>query len=197
MVIKEEMEEESWDVRETFAYFGNAFYMASVFEVGLAHALLFCDFLSKVSREYREAKGVGFDRAKYEAEFDAFMDDQFAQTLGNLIKRVSALAIFDDELKAKIIAAKTRRDFLAHHYWRERSREFATFEGRERMRDELMQDSDNFGALDRQINAALVSHRKSLGIKDEWLENHFRKMMQELRENDRREKRPKAPLENI
>jgi hypothetical protein len=39
----------------------------------------------------------GFDRAKYEAEFDAFMNRQHAQTLGNLIKRTEGLANMDTQ----------------------------------------------------------------------------------------------------
>jgi hypothetical protein len=55
--IKEEMDEEAWDIRETFAFFGRTFYMASALEVGLAHALLFTEFLRSVQEEFVKTKG--------------------------------------------------------------------------------------------------------------------------------------------
>jgi len=181
--IVEEISKEGWDIRETFAYFGRAFYMASVFEVGLAHALLFSDFLAKVSVQFRLTKGVGFDRKKYEIEFDAFIDKHFALTLGNLIKRIDEMALFDDALKKRIVAAKQRRDFLTHHYWRERSMDFATFSGRAAMRKEL-EDADNFQTLDRAIDAALKPKRAEIGIKDEWLEKHYQHIICRLKEQE-------------
>jgi hypothetical protein len=80
-------EEEGEQIKETFAYFGRAFYMASVIETGLAHVLLQAEFMESVREEYVRTKGKGFDRKKYETEFDAFMENNFAQTMGNLIKR--------------------------------------------------------------------------------------------------------------
>jgi hypothetical protein len=79
-------EEEGQQIKETFAYFGRAFYMASVVETGLAHVLLEAEFLGSVRDEYVRKKGQGFDRKKYEADFDAFMEKNFAQTMGNLIR---------------------------------------------------------------------------------------------------------------
>src|ERR1700681_837385 len=75
-----DLDDEAWDVRETFAHFGRAFYAASVLEVGLAHALMFGEFLLQVGQNIKATKGKGFDRKQYEAEFDAFMERQFAQT---------------------------------------------------------------------------------------------------------------------
>ena len=65
-------------------------------------------------------------------------------------RRVEKFSGFDDALKAKIIDAKKRRDFLAHSYWRERSMDFATSGGRARMREELNADAEMFTALDRE-----------------------------------------------
>jgi hypothetical protein len=64
---REEMDEESWDTRETFAYFGRTFYLASTLEVGLAHALMFTEFLHSVKQEFIKDGGKSFDRARYEA----------------------------------------------------------------------------------------------------------------------------------
>lgn len=184
MMHREEMDEESWDTRETFAYFGRTFYLASTLEVGLAHALMFTEFLYSVKQEFIKDGGKSFDRARYEAEFDAYMEKQFAQTMGNIISKVEKLPEFSDELRARIVAAKKRRDFLTHHFWRDRAREFATANGRAAMRAELENDMNLFTELDRDVNAALQPARQRLGIKDQWLEEHMKKIMQEIKAGD-------------
>ena len=80
--------DEGEHIKEVFAYFGRAIYAASCVETGLTHALLYLDYFTIVKDEFRRTKGLGFDRQKYEADFDAFMERHFAQTFGNLIKRV-------------------------------------------------------------------------------------------------------------
>jgi hypothetical protein len=180
MLHREEMDEESWDIRETFAFFGRTFYMASCLEVGLAHALMYAEFLVEVRSEFDAMKGKGFDRKQYEAKFDAYMNKQFAQTMGNIIRRVSAVTEFSGDLKARITAAKTRRDFLTHHYWRERSIKFATVGGRVEMREELQKDMDMFHQVDREIDAAMSSTRKKLKIDDKVLVSYNEKFMQKV-----------------
>jgi hypothetical protein len=120
-------------VKEVFAYFGRACYAMSCFETGLAIALLQLDFMTRVKEEFKRDGGRGFDRKRYEAEFDGFMSNQHAQTLGNLIKRVEGLTALDEHLKERIRDAKKRRDFLSHHYFRERAQEFAGMNGRNKM----------------------------------------------------------------
>ncbi|RTE88241.1 hypothetical protein D6B98_36975 [Bradyrhizobium sp. LVM 105] len=106
---------------ETVAYYGRTVYTPSVVEVALAHVLLFAQFMKKARDDYIATKGKGFDRKQYERDFDALMDDQFTQTMGNLMRRVEKFSGFEGALKDRISDAKKRRDFLTHHYWRERS----------------------------------------------------------------------------
>lgn len=182
MLHREEMDEEAWDTRETFAYFGRTFYLASVLEVGLAHALMFSEFMHSVKQGFEKDRGKSFNRAAYEAAFDTFMDKQFAQTMGNIIKKVEKLPEFSVELRARIAEVKKRRDFITHHFWRERSVEFASSKGRAALRTELEADMNLFAQVDREVNAALLPVRQKLGIKEEWLEEHTKKMVQEMKD---------------
>jgi hypothetical protein len=177
----EDLNDEAWDVRETFAYFGRAFYMASVLEVGLAHALMFGEFMLGEREKMIATKGKGFDRKQYEADFDAYMDKQFGQTMGQIMRRVQSLSGFDDSLKKRMVAMRRQRNFLAHHYWRERSVQFAAMAGRAEMRAELYEDSEAFGKLDRDIDAAMKTTRENLGIDDEVLEAHSRRMIEKMK----------------
>lgn len=174
------LDDDSWDIRETFAYFGRAFYTSSVFEVGLVHALLFGSFLKEVRNDFVADDGKSFDRARYEAEFDKFMSEHFAQTLGNILNRVKQLPHPEPGLIDRLVTAKKRRDFLVHHYWRERSVEFATANGRAQMRVELEHDTEMFLSLDREVDRAMKPSRENLGISDEMLESNFRKFRERI-----------------
>jgi hypothetical protein len=109
------------------------------------------------------------------------MDNQFAQTMGNLIKRVHAFAGFDDQLKARIVAAKERRDFLTHHYWRETSIKSHTSAGRAEMIEELNADTVTFRELDRDIEAATKHIRESIGIDDKVIEAYVNRQMERIK----------------
>src|SRR3954447_6162211 len=101
--------DEGEHVKEVFAYFGRAYYEAGVLETGLAIALMQIDFLSRIRDQYLTDGGQSFDRVQYECEFDRCMENKHAQTLGNLIKRVSALPELSAGLKESLRDAKKRR----------------------------------------------------------------------------------------
>lgn len=176
-----ESDEESEQIKETFARFGLVVYVANVVETGLVHALLQLDFLASVREEYIKAKGQGFDRKKYEADFDAFMQRHFADTMGTLVKKVQALTTLDNKLRERIIAAKKRRDFLVHHYWREKAVEFSAPAGRAAMIEELKQDAETFEQLDVDIRSAMKPIREKLGIKDGILDARVEEEMARLK----------------
>ncbi len=173
-----DLTDEMWDVRETYAAFGRAYYMACVLEVGLAHALMYGEFLlDKLVLN----KGKDFDLKQYQSEFDTYMDSQFAKTMGNIIRRIDALPYFNDELKSRIKIEKKRRDLLAHSYWREKSIGFATEKGRAMMQNELHADAKTFGILDKDIEAALKPARERLGIDDEKYEAQSRILFEQMK----------------
>lgn len=165
--------DEGEHVKEVFAHFGRAYYEAGVLETGLAIALMQIDFLSRVRDQYLADRGKSFDRIQYEAEFDLFMENQHAQTLGNLIKRVSELPELSDDLKEKLRDAKKRRDFLGHHYFRERAVEFSNRIGRDKMIAELHNDGDMFEAIDRDLYAELAPVRVKLGMSGEKFQKYL------------------------
>ncbi|MFD9902471.1 hypothetical protein [Mesorhizobium sp. NPDC059025] len=164
--------DEGEHIKEVFAYFGRAYYEAGVLETGLAIALMQINFLSRVRDQYLADRG-SFDRKQYEAEFDRFMEDQHAQTLGNLIKRVSELPELSNSLKERLKAAKKRRDFLGHHYFRERAVEFSSRNGRDKMIAELHDDGDIFEVIDRDLYAELASIREKLGMSSEKFQKYL------------------------
>lgn len=163
-------------IKETFAYFGRAYYEAGVLDSALALAILFIDFLPSVKANYLKNK-VEFDRPAYEAAFDKFLADQHAQTLGNLRKRLFQSPLLDDGLKAEIDEAKKKRDFIAHHYFRDRAVEFATRAGRDEMIAELDEIGNYLQAVASNVDVVIARAQRDLGIKPEAIEAYSRRFM--------------------
>jgi hypothetical protein len=168
--------DEGEHVKETFAYFGRAYYEAGVLDSALALAILFIDFLPTVKASYLQSKGT-FDRPAYEAAFDKFLADQHAQTLGNLRKRLFQSSLLDDELKAAIDEAKKKRDFIAHHYFRERAIEFATRPGRDQMIAELDETGTYLQHVAEKIDAVIEKAQRDLGIDPKVIQDYSERFM--------------------
>jgi hypothetical protein len=163
-------------VVEAFARFGRAVYMANVVEDQLVLTLMQIQFM-RTKEDFVKAQGKGFDRAKIAGEWDAYEKQQRDKTMGQLRNLVKTSADFDDALKKRIDEAKTRRDFLAHHYWREQAFTMQTKEGRDRMIAELIKNADIFEKLATDIHDAMKPIRAKLGIKDENLDAEVEKQM--------------------
>lgn len=174
--------DEGEHVKEVFAHFGLAYYLSGVFETGLAIALLTLDFLTKQKAELQRVGKKDFNRSKFEAEFDAFLDSQHAKTLGNLIKRIRELTDANDALKALLTTTKGRRDFLAHHFFRERAEDFGRRNGRNRMLAELKEAQELFEAADRQLTAHMHPILTGLGMPVDVIEAHIREYIRSVKD---------------
>jgi hypothetical protein len=97
------------------------------------------------------------------------MEQQFKKTMGTLNLRVSKRAEFDEALRKRISEATLRRNFLAHHYWREAAEKFMTKDGCAEMIEELSKDADNFEQLDKDIRETTKPVREKLGINEDAL----------------------------
>ncbi|MBI2509007.1 MAG: hypothetical protein HYV99_03225 [Betaproteobacteria bacterium] len=109
-------------IKAVYAHFGLAVYLAQVLEHGLANALLCAELLPS-----RAGKPV--PRKQWEAEFDAFMERQFEGTLGRLIRSLKKAAPIPTELEGLLTEALEKRNFLAHHFFRERAGAFSHAKG--------------------------------------------------------------------
>jgi hypothetical protein len=154
-----------WELRETYAAFGRAIQNASVLEGQLVLALMLGEFLTKISRKAEQMGGI--TKKQYRAELDAYQKDQFAQTMGQIIRRVQVLTVFDEGLRSRMVEAKKRRDFLIHHFWRERIMAITTPQGMRKVQDELAEHAAAFHDLSHAISDALKPIRISIGMDDE------------------------------
>ena len=172
--------DEGEHTKEVFAHFGHAYFLAAVFEHPLGIALLQLEFLTEEKSEIERKGRKHFNRTKFETDFDAFMHRQYAKTLGSLIRRVHDLADMDDALKKLITTAKARRDFLAHHFFRERAEDFARRSGRDKMLTELQDAQALFETADEKLTDYMKPTLKQLGFCIETIEAHIQNRMRSI-----------------
>jgi len=74
-----------------------AIYLGNVLELGLAQTLLQIEFLTPARERFIKEQGAQFDRKKFDAEFDAFMEKTVSKRpWGTLNLPVSQRAEFDE-----------------------------------------------------------------------------------------------------
>lgn len=171
-------------VKETFAHFGRAYYMANVFEAGLAIALMQLDFLAEVKRKFIASDKKDFDRKQYETDFDNFMDRQHAQSLGNLLKSAKRFNEIPSDFHAELLELKKQRDFLAHHFFRERSVEFISRRGKDSMISELEAAHEIFIRADRALDKIMEPVRRQLGFDEAMINSMQEKLVQEAYDDE-------------
>jgi hypothetical protein len=90
-----------------------------------------------------------------------------------MTRTISALPELSDGLKERLRDAKKRRDFLWHHYFREKAAEFSNRTGRDKMIAELHNDGNMFEAIDRDLYAELAPVGVKLGMSGEKFQKYL------------------------
>ena len=122
-------------VRETYAHFGLAVYWGQVLEHGIVNAMVVLRLQNLAS----------FTRS----DIDAFMDRQFKNTLGRLIRNLKSEVTIPVNLEELLGLALAKRNWLCHDYFRERAVDFMSKNGRTRMISELEESRDLLIAADQ------------------------------------------------
>lgn len=168
----EKIDVESEQIKDVYAHFGLAVYCGQVLEHGLVNALLVLDFIPSQRPRVRT-------RREWETTMDAFMDKRFEDTMGKLMKRLSAATTITPDLEGILLEALRKRNFLAHDFFRERAIDFMTFAGREQMLNEVDVCRELFKSADRALESILQPLRVQYGISDEALETEYQVMLTE------------------
>jgi hypothetical protein len=147
-------------VKSVYAHYGLAVYLAQVLEHGLVNALVFLELIPNRA-------GNPVPRKQWEAEFDSFLERNFEITLGKMIRSLKDVTPIPSNLETVLTDALTKRNFLAHHFFRERSDEFMSQEGRARMIEELQNAQALFETADTKLSEATKFAREKYGFTDE------------------------------
>jgi len=161
--------DEGEHVKEVYARFGLAVYSAQVLEHGLVNALVILDLIP--SRRH-----LARSHDEWGAEVDAFMDRHFDATMGRMIKNLREVTQVDADLEHLLREALSKRNWLAHDFFRERATEFVSPAGREQMLREVDECRDFFKAADERLDAIVGPLRRNAGLTDELLEREYRRL---------------------
>lgn len=116
--------------REVFAHAGLALQMSQILEQAIVTAMVLLDLVPKT-------KGKIATVEEWHQRYDAYEAMQFEKTLGRLVGAVRAVATMSDELVADLQECTSKRNYLAHHFFRVQAEAFMSEAGRRRMIAEL------------------------------------------------------------
>src|SRR5205085_11680070 len=137
-------------VREVYAYFGLAVYCGQVLEHGIVNAMV----ILRLPNRERFTKG----------DIDAFMDQQFENTLGKLIKNLRAETALPMDLEDLLKQALKTRNWLCHDYFREWAVDFMTELGRDKMLGELAASRELLERADKRLAAVVQPLAERFGM---------------------------------
>lgn len=155
---------DSIQIREVYSRYGLAMYQAQVLEHGMVNAVIIARMLPTM-REHS-------DRSAWENAFDQAYDIELAKTFGNMLRALEPLGL-PAELIARLRAAKTERDHLAHRFFREHDEDFLGTTGRMRMIAECEAIIERFAEIDAELETVMQPLRERYGITAEWVEGHM------------------------
>lgn len=99
--------------------------------------------------------------------------------MGRMIKDLKTVTSVPDDLEAMLTVALTKRNWLAHHFFREHAEDFMNPSGREKMIREAGECRDIFVAADRRLYDVTTPLRIVSGLTDEMLAKEFENMLAE------------------
>jgi len=160
--------EKSEHCKEVYAYFGLAMYGAQCVESSIIQMLIFCDLYEKEAKIYQS-------QSEWEAKFDAFDEQLSKKTMGRLVGHLKLLNVMDLKTEELLVTALKQRNFLAHRYFPERSMDFVSHSGREKMIKELSEFVDFFHKIENMLNPLTMEIAKKYGLTEKILEEMIAK----------------------
>ena len=128
------MSDSEYQTREVYGYFGTTLLSANVLEHGLIN------FITLLENQKKENAT--------QQTWDDFFSKNARLTLGQLIGKLQNKIDLGSELSEALSTTLEMRNYLAHHYFRERALHLATFASREFMMEELSRASTHFESTD-------------------------------------------------
>jgi hypothetical protein len=149
-------------LKEVYAHTGFALYGAQLLEQSLANFLML----------HGRATGTWITVA----QLDALEERLERQTLGNLLNDVRKYVEFDEGIESVLTSALKRRNFLAHHFFKEHATDMLCKSGRNRMIESLKEMETLFEHADLAASVGCKGLQKMLGITDEMLHELYKQV---------------------
>lgn len=164
-------------VKEVYAHYGLAMYLSQVLEHGRVNALIFIDFVPSNMHKFRH-------RSIWEKHLDEFSSQHFKTTLGKMINNLKKHITIEADFEEILSKALEVRNYLAHHYFRDRSEIFMTDSGCNKMIKELQEFQKDLQNADKLLESNTRDYRIALGITDEKINAYMQQMKDNQFQNE-------------
>lgn len=161
-ILIEEIDEESWQIREVYAKYGLAMYSAQCFETSLVNLL--------VSLKLKDREKIT------RSDIDLFTEKNYEKTLGGLIHSLKQVMKISENLETELKELLDTRNYLAHRYFRVKAIDFMKKDGRQRMLSELESIISKLENGDKKIDSIDSTLCEQFGITNEMVS----KIMEDL-----------------
>jgi len=151
-------------VKETYAFYGLAVYIAQVLErsaINLAFAISLPE-VNLATRELAEELNRKFEK----------------KTLGNLLHFCRDFADIDGDLEAKLFDALATRNRLVHSYFWERAEDFLSQTGQLQMKEELQVIIGQLEQADELLEGLYFPLLEKYGITEEYVQQGLDSMVE-------------------
>jgi hypothetical protein len=138
----------------------------------MIHLIVFLDHFPKAAASFTT-------KENWEYDYDKFFEGENKRTMGQLIGRLQKIDIPCDKLKIKLKEALTKRNWLAHAYFSERSMEFMSEAGRLKMISELELAQQLFSEIDTDVSSIYYEIADKNGLTEEVLNQIMEEMLVE------------------
>jgi hypothetical protein len=149
-------------IKEVYARFGLAYYLSECLHRELANGLVMLTF----------SDPAHITRPRLEEKFA----HAFSMTFGQIVQDLAPL--LPTNTLQRLHLALQKRNFLAHHFWYERSHLMVTNEGLSSMVRELAECAEFFQEVDREVTSYCLPHVHALGITEDHLTEAFQEILQ-------------------
>jgi hypothetical protein len=162
----EEIEDEDYIAREIYAKYGLAIYYVQCLETQVVNLM--------VATKLKDRDRITCD------EIDSFFEGNYKKTFGQLLNSLKKEINNSEEFSINFEEAKkvlALRNFLVHHYFRERVTSFINEDGQKKMLSELDDFCNQFEKIDGEFTSITSSLRHKYGITDEMVQTEKEKLV--------------------
>ena len=159
------MKDENEHVREVYAHYGLAMYLAQCLEKSI------CILLSVETTN---------PKTMTKNDYDRIVKDYLTKTFGTTLKKLNKIIEIPDKLEEILKKSVEKRNWLAHNYFWDRASHFNREDGKNYMIKELLEMIDFFEKLDNKISEINTNWIHKLGISEEWIEEQMKENIKNL-----------------
>lgn len=159
-------------VKEVYAHFGLAIYLAQCLEQSIYIHLMFFDFFPRnISRIKTQEQ--------WQREIEAYEAQELSKTMGQLIQRLKGAGQPTDDIDTALASALKQRNRLAHRYFSEKSITFMTESGRNGMIAELQSIQEEFRTAAEMIDVITMPIAERYGYTEEKQQKLMAQMLED------------------